>query len=685
MPPVAARIPVERRRHGDTVVDDYGWLADRDDPETLAYLRAENDYTAARLADLAPLRATIFDEIKARILETDLSVPVRKGEWWYFSRTVEGSQYPIRCRRRTEDDGPDAAEEVLLDDNDEAGDSAYFAVGAFAVSPDHRLLAFATDHEGDEHYTIRVKDLTTGARLAEEITDAYDGLAWAADSATFFYTTLDDAHRPYRVWRHRLGTAPADDVVVHQEDDERFWLDVGLSRSGDYVLVRAGSKITAEVLAIPAHDPTATIRTVGGRRDGVDYHVDHQGDRFVIVANDGHVDFALFEAPVADPGPEHWAPVWTPGVGTRVLDVSAFAGHLVVPFRRDGLTGVRVIRTVDGDSHEIAFDEPVYTVETGPNPEYDSVSFRLGYHSLVTPASVYDYDLDGRTLTLKKQQPVLGGYDPDAYESHRDWAVAPDGERVPVSLVHRRGVARNGTAPCVLYGYGAYEASIDPWFSAARLSLLDRGFVFAIAHVRGGGEMGRRWYEEGRLLAKPNTFHDYVAVADHLIGSGWTAADRLVGRGASAGGLTMGAVANMAPDRFRAIVAEVPFVDCVNTILDPSLPLTVVEWEEWGNPIDDADVYRCMKAYTPYENVAAIDYPALLVTAGLNDPRVLYHEPAKWVARLRATASSFRPPGLVLETKLEAGHAGASGRYDAWHEEALVLAFTLAAVGLPAG
>jgi oligopeptidase B len=670
-------VPVERVRHGDHVVDDYAWLADRDDPDTIAYLEAENAYTASVTADLAPLEQTLFEEIKSRILETDLSVPVRKGEWWYYARTVEGQQYAVHCRRRSEED--DGTEEVLLDANAEAGESPYFALGAFSVSPDHTLLAYSTDHAGDEHYTIRVKDLTTGSMRAEAIPNAYEGVAWAGDSATFFYTTLDDAHRPDHVWRHRLGAPAADDEVVFEEPDERFWLSVGLTRSEQYVVIESQSKITSEALVIPAAEPSTPARSVAGRRDGVEYSVEHHGDRFLIVTNDGAEDFSLVEAPVDASGPAHWTPVWAPGTGTRVIGVDAFARHLVVHFRRDGITGLRVIGVDDGASHEIAFDEDVFTVEPGTNPEFDSNTFRLGYESFLTPSTVYDYGLDDRALTLKKRQPVLGGYDPAAYACHREWAVASDGVRVPVSIVRPVGVEADGTAPCVLYGYGAYEISIDPWFSPARLSLLERGFVFAVAHVRGGGEMGRHWYEDGKLLAKPHTFGDFEAAAAHMAANSWTTADRLIARGGSAGGLLMGAVANRAPAQFRGIVAEVPFVDCLNSILDPSLPLTVTEWEEWGNPIDSAEIYACMKAYTPYENVAAVEYPRLLVTAGLHDPRVLYHEPAKWVARLRTVAGAR--DGVLLKTKLDAGHGGASGRYDAWHEEAFVLAFVIDAVG----
>lgn len=683
-PPVAKRVPHVRTVHGESVTDDYYWLLDRDDPDTIAYLEAENAWTEAATAHLAPLRDRLFEEIKARVQETDLSVPARKGPWWYVSRTLEGAQYPVLCRRRHADD--EAGEQVLIDGNALAGDSPYFDLGVAAVSPDHRMLAFSVDLEGDERYHLRFMDLDRGGLLDDEVSPVAAGGTWAGDNATFFYVTLDTANRPHRVWRHRLGTAAADDVVVFDEPDERFFVHVGLTRSEQYLLVTTQSKLTSEVRALPADRPYGSFEVIEPRRQGVEYHVDHQGDRFLVLANDGHEDFALLAAPLDSPGRASWRELWAPGVGTRLDDVEPFADHLVVHFRRDALTGLRVIPTAGGgEAWDIELPEPLYTVAPGSNLEYHTGTFRLGYQSLVTPSSVYDYDLAERRLTLLKRSPVLGGFEPADYEQRREWALAPDGERVPISLVRRvAGIAEEGPRPCLLYGYGSYELSIDPYFSVTRLPLLDRGVVFAIAHVRGGGEGGRRWYENGKLLAKPNTFGDFVAAAEHLCRAGVTAPDRLAARGASAGGLLMGAVANLAPHQFAAIVAEVPFVDALNTILDPGLPLTVTEWEEWGNPIESEDVYRCMRGYSPYENVDATDYPAILATAGLNDPRVLYHEPAKWVAKLRATATGPRPERLVLKTEMGAGHGGLSGRYDAWRDQAFVMAFVIDVLGAPA-
>ncbi len=673
-PPVAKRVAVERRAHGDTVVDHYAWLRDRDDPDTLAYLEAENAYTASATAATASRREQVFAEIKGRTRETDLSVPVRKGPFWYYVRTVEGAQYGLQCRRTDEHD--DRTEQVLVDFNEVAGDGSFLGVGAFDVSPDHRLLAYSVDFGGDETFTMRFKDLERGEHLAEEIPNTSYGTAWSLDGSTFFYTTLDEAKRPYRVWRHRLGKAVADDELIHEEGDERFFASVGLTRSERFVVLHLASMVTSEAWVLPAGAPAGTFAVVAPRRQGVEYSIDHQGDRFLVVANRDHEDFALYQAPVSDPS--GWEELWVPGAGERINHVDAFARHLVVHHRRQGLTALRVFDTVGGESHEVHVDEAVYTMTPGDNPAFDTATYRLGYTSLVTPSSVYDYDIEGRTLTLRKRQPVLGGFDPGAYESLREWATAPDGTHVPISLVRRKGTPQDGSAPCLLSGYGAYEHSLDPRFSIPRLSLLDRGMVVGLAHVRGGGELGRRWYEDGKLGSKRNTFSDFVACAEHLVSTRYTSPDRLAARGASAGGLLMGAVANLAPAQFRAIVAEVPFVDALSTMLDPSLPLTVIEWEEWGNPVADPDAYRYMKSYSPVENVEGARPAAILVTAGLNDPRVSYHEPAKWVARLRHAGS----PDVVLKTELGAGHGGPSGRYDAWRDEAFVLAWLLDRLGV---
>ncbi|HEX2701200.1 MAG TPA: S9 family peptidase [Acidimicrobiales bacterium] len=676
--PAAPKRPTVLTAHGDERVDEWYWLREKDDPDVIALLGAENVHTTAVLAPTDDLQRRIYDEIVGRILETDLSVPARKRDWWYLSRTVEGLQYPIVCRRKGEPEGP---EEVILDQNELAAGSEYFAVANTNVSPDSTRLLYGTDANGSERYTLRVRDLATGDDLADEVPDTYYGVAWAGDNATVFYTRVDDAMRPFQLWRHVVGTAAADDVLVFQEDDERFFVGVGLTKSERFVVLSSESKVTSEVRVLPADDPLGEFRVVEPRHQGVEYHLEHHGDRFLVVTNaDGAENFKLVEAPVDDPGRRNWTEVVAHREDVKLDGIDVFAGHVALFERTEGLRRIAVLRLADGDMHVIEQPEAVSTVFAEANMEFDTTVLRYGYTSMVTPRSIYDYDMEARTAELLKRQPVLGGYDPADYETGRLWATAPDGERVPVSLVHRRGVELDGTSPTVLYGYGSYEISMDPTFSPLRLSLLDRGVVYAIAHVRGGGEMGRRWYEDGKMLRKKNTFTDFVACAEHLVASGYTSPERLAMRGGSAGGLLMGAVLNMRPDLFGAVVAEVPFVDVLTTILDESLPLTVTEWEEWGNPKADADVYAYVKSYSPYDNVAAVDHPPVLALAGLNDPRVSYWEPAKWVQRLRHRGTGSRP--VLLKTEMGAGHGGPSGRYDSWREEALVCAFLLDALGV---
>jgi oligopeptidase B len=689
-PPQARRIASERTYHGDSFTDEYAWLGDKDEPGTIAFLEEENAYTEAMTAGQEDLRESIFGEIKARTQETDLSVPFRKGGWWYYTRTVAGQQYTLHCRRaiRPDDTGPPmaadgeplAGEEILLDENELAGAAKFFSLGAMDVSPDGRLLAYSTDFAGDERFTMRVKDLVTGETAADEIPDTFYGSAWSADGTALFYLTVDDAWRPYRVWRHMIGTPAAADVIVFEEPDERFRVGVRLTRNERYLCLTVDSTLTSEVWLLDASDPAGRLSVVMPRRQGLEYSVEHQigaddGDRLLILHNDQAENFELSTAPLADPAA--WTTVIAHRDDTRLLGVAAFADYLVVYLRRDGLTGLRVIRD-DGTEHEVSFGEPLYRVAPGANPEYVTRQYRLGYASLATPDSVYDCDMSTGELTLLRRRPVLalpGGrdYEPGDYEQHREWATADDGTRVPISLICRKGTPRDGSAPLLLYGYGSYEISVDPGFSIPRLSLLDRGFSYAIAHVRGGGEMGRRWYDDGKMLRKTNSFTDFVACAEHLVNQGWTAPSRLVARGGSAGGLLMGAVANLAPQDFGGVVAQVPFVDPLTSILDPSLPLTVTEWEEWGDPLHDPEVYAYIKAYAPYENVAPGQaYPPILAITSLNDTRVLYREPAKWIARLQAVAGGGP---FLLKTEMVAGHGGRSGRYDAWREEALVLAW----------
>jgi oligopeptidase B len=677
-------------------VDPYAWLRDADDPETIPHLEAENAWTESATAGQAHLREQIFEEIKRRTKEDDTSVPVRDGTWWYHQRTEEGRSYPIHCRRP--DDGTGRArledpstEQVVLDPNELAGEGEYLGLGVLDVSPDGNWLAYAIDRDGDERHELRFRDLRTGKEAAETVAEVSYGFAWAADSATCWYTLQDDASRPNRVLRHAVGTQPAADVEVFRDDDERFHVQVAPSRSGDVAVISAGSAITSESWLLDAHAPEAAPSLVAAREDGVEYSVAHHPTGLFVTSNHGGAeDFAVWRArldgtTVAER--DEWEVVVAHSPGTRLIGVEAFAGHAVVHGRTEGLTALWLLDPATGAMRRFATDEPVGTIGPDANPSFETDTYRLSYRSLQTPPSVIDEDVATGARVVLKQLPVLDGFDASAYESAREWATAEDGTQVPISLVWRPdAVPADGPAPCVLYGYGAYEISMDPWFSIARLSLLDRGVVFAIAHVRGGGELGRHWYEDGKFGAKQHSFTDFVACARHLVDTGRTSPERLAARGGSAGGLLMGAITNLAPDLFRAIVAEVAFVDPLTTMLDPTLPLTVIEWEEWGDPLHSAEAYGWMKAYAPYENVAPASegaYPSILATAGLNDPRVGFHEPTKWVAALRDnghgdTAEADRP--VLAKYELGAGHGGPTGRYDAWRDEAFVLAFILSAI-----
>jgi oligopeptidase B len=650
-----------------------------DDPRLTELLEAENAYTAAVTESDADLRSTLFEEIKGRVKETDLSVPWRKGGWWYQVRTFEGKAYPMHVRFPDDGSGTPPADEaeafVVLDENAIAEGHEYSQLGGAAVSPDGALVAWSVDHEGDESYVLRIRDLSTGIDRDETVEGVSYPLAWSADSRHVFYTTLDEIRRPDKVWRHELGTAQSADVVIYHEPDERYFVGVAANRSGDWILVSSQSAVTGEHHLLDANDTTGALRCVATRRQDVEVHVEaHRSRLFVLTNADDAEDFALFEADPHDLDAP-WRTVMAHEPGVRLEDLDAFADHLVVHLRQGGVTRLRVLDLRDGSTRDVELPEAVGTVSASANAEFDTATYRFAYQSLVTPPSVFDEDLDTGERTLLKQHEVLGGYDPTTLVSSRIWVEAEDGCSVPVSIVHRADVALDGTAPCLLYGYGAYEISVDPWFSAARLSLLDRGWVYAIAHVRGGGELGRHWYEDGKFGHKPNSFSDFVACGRHLVAAGFTAPDRLVARGGSAGGLLVGAATNLAPDLFAAVIAEVPFVDPLNTLLDPTLPLTVTEWEEWGNPVDDPVAFDVIGGYSPYENVAPVPYPAILATAGVTDPRVSVHEPTKWVQQLRATSTGDRP--ILLKVEMGAGHGGPTGRYDAWRDEAFVLAFAL--------
>ena len=690
-PPVAKRVETRREHHEDVFVDPYEWLRNKESPEVIAYLEAENEFVDRKTAHLEPLRQRIFDEIKARTKETDLSVPTRRGEWWYYARTFEGKQYRVQCRcpvNNPDDWDPPTldentevpGEQVLLDSNVEAEGHDFFALGAALVSLDANLLAYSVDTVGDERYTLRFRDLRTGEQYPDEIGDIAAGVTWAADNRTVYYLTLDEAHRPDTVWRYRIGSGEPSELVYH-EADERFWLGVGLTRSEAYVVIAAGSSITSEFRYADSADSHAQFTVVLPRREGVEYSVEHAvvggQDRFLILHNDGAVNFTLAEAPVTDATQQRTLIPHRDDV--RLEGMDAFAGHLVVSYRRAALPRIQLWPLDSdggyGEPEEISFDSELMSSGLGGNPNWDSPKLRISAGSLVTPLRVYDIDLESGERTLLREQPVLGDYRQEDYVERREWAQADDGTRIPVSIVHRAGV--EFPAAALVYGYGAYEICTDPSFSVARLSLLDRGMVFVIAHVRGGGEMGRLWYEHGKLLEKRNTFTDFIAVARHLVESGLTRPQELVALGGSAGGLLMGAVANLAPELFAGILAQVPFVDPLTTILDPSLPLTVTEWDEWGNPLSDSDVYTYMKSYSPYENVETKIYPAILAMTSLNDTRVYYVEPAKWVAALRHANPNGSP--VLLKTQMAAGHGGVSGRYRGWEETAFQYAWLLAA------
>jgi oligopeptidase B len=674
-PPRARRRPHVTSFHGITRQDDWFWLREREDPDVLRYLEAENAYTQAVMAPAKALEEDLYRELVARIQETDLSVPERDGEWLYYYRTEEGKQYPIYCRRRG---GMDAPEQVLLDENALAEGHAYFRLGTFEVSPDHTRVAYAIDITGSEEYVVRVRDFATGQDLPDTITGASGNVCWAGDSQTLFYVVLDATHRPWCVLRHRLGEDVATDVIAHQEHDHAFFVGVAMSKSKRFVFLEAHSHTTSEAWFLPAHEPEGFFRLVRPRIAGVEYDLADHGDRFFVVTNEGARNFQVVELPVGDPSVP-WKVVLPPSDRVKLDAIESFEHHLVVYEREDGLRQVRIVDLRSGAQHRVAFPEPVYTVRRHVNPEYRSREVRFTYTSLVTPASVIDYDMDARTWTERKRT-VVHGYDPAPYRSARTHATAPDGTRVPISLVWKEPFARDGRRPMYLLGYGAYGSSYEPTFSSTYLSLLDRGFVVGIAHVRGGEELGRPWYDDGKLLRKKNTFTDFIACAEALVQDGWTSSDRLAISGGSAGGLLMGAVANLRPDLFAVIMADVPFVDVVNTMLDATLPLTVIEYDEWGNPADEAHG-RYMLEYSPYDNVSAQAYPHMLVTAGYNDPRVQYWEPAKWVAKLRATRTS--DTRLLLKTNMGAGHAGASGRYDWLREVALKYAFILDTLHLP--
>ncbi len=675
-PPVAAVLPKADTLHGDVRIDDYFWLRERSHPEVIDYLQAENDYTEAVMQHTEPLQEKLFQELKGRIEETDLSVPEKIDDFFYYTRTKEGKEYPIYCRKKGSMEAP---EELLLDQNALAEGVSYCQMGAFRVSPDHRLLAYSLDTTGAEIYTVRVKDLQTGALLEDRISRAYDELEWANDNRTLFYSTMDQTLRPYRLYRHTLGSSQDEDVLVFEEPDEMFYLKLSKTRSERFLLIHLESKMTSEVHYLDAQHPTGSFQVIQPRQHGVEYFVTHHGDAFYVLSNDEAENFQLLRTPLSNPSRDHWQVVIAHRPDVKIDAVDLFENHLVVSQRQGGLKRIEVHDLRDGHIHQVDFPEPVYTFWLEKNPEFHTDLLRFNYSSLVTPRTIYDVHLDHGTWELKKTYQVLGGYDPSQYRSERIWAMAADSTQIPISLVFRREISRDGSNPLYLHGYGSYGSSTEPRFSSHRLSLLDRGFIYAIAHIRGGGEMGRRWYQEGKLLHKMNTFSDFIACAEHLVAEQYTSKEHLVISGSSAGGLLIGAVTNLRPDLFSVVVADVPFVDVINTMLDPTIPLTVTEYEEWGDP-SDPQYYQYMKRYSPYDNVQPKAYPNMLITAGLNDPRVQYWEPAKWTAKLRALKTDDHV--LLLKTNMGAGHFGHSGRYDGLREVAFEYAFILDMLGM---
>jgi oligopeptidase B len=656
--------------------DPYRWLREKNNPAAIEYLNAENRYTESIMQPTEGLQEKLYQEILGRVKETDLGLPTYHGGYFYYTRTEKGKQYAIYCRKQASLDAP---EQVLLDANELAAGQNYFRIGVYQPSPDHQLLAYSTDVEGDEVYTVRIKDLRTGQLLPDIVTGTGAALEWANDNRTFFYTTLDSAKRPDRVYRYQLGLGNSRAVEVYHEADERFNVDLAKSKSQAYLFLDINSHVTSEYRYLSAADAEGVFQVLLPRRQEVEYSVAHHNAHFYIRINDTGKNFRLVKTPVGAPSAANFVEIGAHRDDVFMEAVDAFRDHLVLVERDRGLRTVAIEHMATGARHRIAFEEPVYTAGLGANPEFESNILRFTYTSLVTPASVFDYDMDRRTRELKKQTEVLGGYDPKQYVSERVFATAPDGVPVPVSLVYKSGLLRDGQAPALLYGYGAYGHSSDPGFVSDRLSLLDRGFVYAIAHIRGGSEMGRPWYDDGKLLRKKNSFTDFVACAEYLIGNGYTSNSRLAVLGGSAGGLLIGAVLNLRPDLFHAAVAKVPFVDVLNTMLDASLPLTIAEYEEWGNP-NAAQYHEYIRSYSPYDNVEPKIYPTLLITAGLNDPRVSYWEPAKWAAKLRAAKRGDQL--LLLKTNMGAGHFGASGRYERFKETAFDYAFLLKALGM---
>jgi oligopeptidase B len=674
-PPVAKKLDKLTELHGETLVDGYYWLRQKKDPEVIKYLEAENAYTESVMKPSEPLQEKLYKEFLARIQQTDLSVPVREGNYWYYTRTEKGQQYPIHCRKVGSQGGE---EQVMLDVNALAKEHKFYSVGARVVSDDGNLLAYSSDFTGFREYALHVKNLTTGAMLPDTLTKI-GGFVWASDNQTLFYVTEDDAKRPYRLWRHQLGDAQDKDTLLYEEKDELFRVSVNHSKDRKYVFLNIGSFTESEVHYLKRDQPAGKFAVLLPRENDHRYNVEHRNGEFYIRTNKGAKNFRLVTAPVATPGPTHWQELVAHRPDVLLDNVGVFAGHLVLSEREGGLERLVIFDPATKKRTEVVFDEPTYALFGSANPEFDSTQFRYAYTSFTTPQSVFEYDVAKGTRKLLKATQVLGDYDPKHYLSERIWATAKDGVKVPISVVYKMGVKLDGNAPLLLYGYGAYGASNFATFNEPRLSLLDRGVIYAIAHIRGGGEMGEPWHDGGKMMNKRNSFTDFIACAEHLIAEQYTSKDHLAIQGASAGGLLMGGVLALRPDLPRVAVLEVPFVDVINTMLDESLPLTVPEFLEWGNP-RKLEHYTYIKSYCPYSNLKAGYFPAMLVRTSLNDSQVMYWEPAKYVAKLRPLKKDDNV--LLFKCNMSAGHGGASGRYDALRERAFVFAFVLTQLGV---
>ena len=676
-PPVAPQRPGESEIHGNRHVDPWYWLKDIEDPATMEYLKAENAYTDAVMGPTQQLQDTLYEEMRGRIKEDDSTVPEKEGDYYYYVRFAEGQQYPVYCRKHL---GLEAPEQAILDVNQLAEGQDYVRVGSLENSPDHRWLAYSLDTDGSETFTIHFKDLETGETLAERVPNTYYSLAWASDSRTVYYDVLDENHRPVLIKRHRLGDDPASDEVVYQEADHRFFVGAVRSVTGRFIFVIASGNNMAEWRFVDANQPDGSLTLMEPRRPDFEYDVVEHEDKFLIRHNgDGARDFKVSETPVSAPEQENWRDFIPHEAGRPILDVLSFKDYLAIGYRRRGLPELEVMELPGGGTHTVAFDEEDYVLRASQGREWDTAVLRFSYASLTSPSTVYDYDMRTREREFRKQTEVLGGFDSSNYQTRRLWATARDGTQVPISVLYGKDTPLDGSAPLYLYGYGSYGLVMESDFGSARLSLVDRGFIFAVAHIRGGMEMGWDWYEQGKLLQKNNTFTDFIDCADHLIGEGYTSLGKVVAVGGSAGGMLMGAVANMRPDLFHAMVAHVPFVDVLNTMLDDTLPLTTMEYNEWGNP-QVREFYEYIKSYSPYDNVTAQDYPHILITAGISDPRVTYWEPAKWTARLRHLKTDDNL--LLAKIHMDSGHAGASGRFERLKEVALEYAFILKTLGM---